>query len=180
MPLAETRTRSARRQAGDCIQLGTILRASQIPSNFVRLRPDDFALCSDSETRAIQGSSKFFLKCCPAACTSCRLGFLAPETKRKSQMSPVRFERNNVVVELGPFLIKNVRVKCSPFRIKNVLVKSSPFQMKNVLIKSNPLGGAGISNGKCADKVLPISNEKCAGKVQLRRMKNVIDGTRTR
>ena len=41
--LAETRTRSARREADDCIQWGTIRRASQIPSNFVRLRPDDFA-----------------------------------------------------------------------------------------------------------------------------------------
>ncbi len=55
--LAETRTRSARRQADDCIQWGTIRRASQIPSNFVRLRPDDFALCSESKTRAIQGIS---------------------------------------------------------------------------------------------------------------------------
>jgi hypothetical protein len=51
--LAETRTRSARRQADNCIQWGTIRRASRIPSNFVLLRPDEFALCSGSETRTI-------------------------------------------------------------------------------------------------------------------------------
>jgi hypothetical protein len=44
--LSETRTRSARRQEEDCIQWGMIWRASQIPSNFVRILPYDFASCS--------------------------------------------------------------------------------------------------------------------------------------
>jgi hypothetical protein len=51
-PLAGARGHAARdllagapRQADDCIQRGTIRRASQIPSNFGRLRPDDFTFC---------------------------------------------------------------------------------------------------------------------------------------
>jgi hypothetical protein len=131
--LAETRTRSARRQADDRIQWGTIRRASRIPSSFGYGKMIfGYAQARKREQYKIASS-----KCCPAACTSCRLGFLAPEIKRRSQLSPVQFERNNVLVELSPFLMKNVRVKSSPFRIKNVLFKSSPFQMKNVLVKSS-------------------------------------------
>jgi hypothetical protein len=89
---------------------------------------------------AVVGRGCTILKCCSAACASCRLVLLAPETKRENQLSPVHFERNNVLVKSRPFRMKTASVlpKSSLFRIKNVLVKSSPFQIKNVLVKSSP------------------------------------------
>jgi hypothetical protein len=55
-PLAETRTRPARRQANDCIQWGTIRRASQIPSNFVRHDTAGFTNSIQFRTVPLQNS----------------------------------------------------------------------------------------------------------------------------